>query len=200
MTVAQHIQVLTFIGLFFLTACTHPISEQTRAEINPQTTLAMVKAEPDAFIDKQLLLGGVIIAAEMDKEGTMLELMKWHLNRFGEPTYLEEEGRRFLVKSKQSLDPAIYEPGVLVTLAGTVLGEETRLLDEHEYVYPVFEVNEIHPWNSPFRYGIHRVHTPDYPYYVGQRGYANRNPYDPGYSVYPYTQYWYGPAVYQSRY
>ena len=110
MTVAQHMQVLTFIGLFFLTACTHPISEQTRAEINPQTTFAIVNAEPDAFIDKKLLLGGVIVSAEKDGEETVFEIMQWHLNRWGEPTSLSDEEYLFLVRSEQSFDPAIFEP------------------------------------------------------------------------------------------
>jgi starvation-inducible outer membrane lipoprotein len=125
---------------------------------------------------------------------------QWRLSRWGDPVYLANEDRRFLVKSEQSLDPAIYEPGVLVTLAVVVLGEETLLLGEQEHAYPVFMLNEIHPWKSPFRYGIHRVNGPDYPYYVGQRGYSNRNPYDSGYSIYPYTQYWYNSSGYQPRY
>jgi outer membrane lipoprotein len=176
----------------------HPISEQAREQVSPQTTFAMVSENPSAFLDQQLLIGGVIIAAEKDKEGTVLELMEWHLNRWGEPTYLGDEGLRFLVKSKQSLDPDIYEPGVLVTLAGVVLGEEGRPLGEHEYAYPVFELNEIHPWSSPFRYGIHLYPSQDYPHYVGGDKYPNRNPYDPGYSVYPYTQHWYRTSGYKS--
>jgi starvation-inducible outer membrane lipoprotein len=115
-----------FFSVILLTACMHPISEQAREQVSSQTTFAMVNENPSAFLDQQLLIGGVIIAAEKDEEGTVLELMEWHLNRWGEPTYLADEGRRFLVKSKQSLDPAIYEPGVLVTLAGVVLGEEDR--------------------------------------------------------------------------
>ncbi len=200
MTLKRLIKIQALFTVILLTACMHPISKQAREQVNPQTTFAMVSENPSAFLNQQLLIGGVIITIEKAGEGTILELMEWRLSRWGEPTYLAENDRRFLLKSNQALDPTVYEPGVLVTLAGVVLGEETRLLGEHEFTYPVFELNEIHPWESPFRYGIHRVHTPDYPYYVGQRENLNRNPYDPGYSVYPYTQFWYSPVVYQSRY
>ncbi len=190
MTIAQQIQALTLIGLLFLTACTHPISGQARAEIDHQTTFAMIKAEPDAFINKQLLLGGAIVSAEKDGTETVFEIRQWRLNRWGEPTSLSNEEHLFLARSEQAFDPTIFEPGVLVTLAGVVRGQETRLAGDSEYTYPVLELNEIHPWKSPFRYGIHRYPGPDYPHYVGGDG-ANRNPYDPGYSVYPYTQHWY---------
>lgn len=190
MTIAQQIQALTLIGLLLLTACTHPISEQARAEIDHQTTFAMIKAEPDAFINKQLLLGGAIVSAEKDGTETVFEIRQWRLNRWGEPTSLSNEEHLFLVRSEQAFDPTIFEPGVLVTLAGVVRGQETRLAGDNEYAYPVLELKEIHPWKSPFRYGIHRYPGPDYPHYVGGDG-ANRNPYDPGYSVYPYTQHWY---------
>lgn len=195
----RYMKIQIFLSVILLTACVHPISKEAREQVVPQTTFAMVSENPSAFLDQQLLLGGVIVAAEKKDDGTVLEIIEWRLSRWGEPAYLGDEVRRFLVKSKQSLDPTIYEPGVLVTLAGVVLGQETRLLDQHEYTYPVFELNEIYPWESPFRYGIHRVYGPDYPYYVGRRGHSNRNPYDSSYSIYPYTQYWYSPAVYQSR-
>jgi outer membrane lipoprotein len=129
MTLTRHLKVQTFFVIMLLTACMHPISEEAREQVVPQTTFAMVSENPSAFLDQQLLLGGVIVAAENIDEGTVLEIIEWRLNRWGEPAYLGDEVRRFLVKSKQSLDPTIYEPGVLVTLAGVVLGQETRLLD-----------------------------------------------------------------------
>jgi outer membrane lipoprotein len=190
MTTSQQLRTLTFIGLFFLAGCIHPISEKTRQERTPQVTFDMLKSEPDAFIGKQLLLGGVIVSAEKAGEETVFEMMQWRLNRWGEPTSPSNAENLFLIRSKQPLDAATYEPGVLVTLAGVVIGQETRLVGDNEYTYPVLQLSEGHPWESPFRYGIHRYPEPDYPHYVGGDR-ANRNPYDPGYSAYPYTQHWY---------
>lgn len=183
----------TALAAFLLTACMHPISEETREQVNPALSSAMVSDNPEAFLSRQLLLGGVVINIEESAEGSMLELMEWRLNQWGEPIYVEDAGRRFLVRSPEMLDPKAYEKGTLVTLSGIILGQETRLLDENEYNYPVLDLTEIHLWESPFRYGIHRHPYPAYPVYVGSDEDLDRQPYDPGYSVYPYTPYWYRP-------
>ncbi len=82
---------------------------------------------PKAFLDQRLILGGVVIALEGNAEGTVLEIMERQLNPWGEPLYLDNSGRRFLIKTTEQLDPTLYEPGTLVTMAGNVLGHETRL-------------------------------------------------------------------------
>ncbi len=190
------LQLTTIVLVSLLTACVHPITKEAREQIDPQTTFAMVSENPTAFLDQHLLIGGTVIETENNEEGSILEVMEWRLNRWGEPTSLDDSGRRFLVKTSEMLDPAIYEPGVLVTLAGVVLGHEVRLLGEHEYDYPVFELTEIHRWQIPFRYGIRNNLDPSYPYYVSEDDDPHRHPYDPGYNPYPYTQYWYRNSVY----
>ena len=196
MRFARCLQLITILLVLLLTACTHPITKDSREQIHPETTFAMVNENPSAFLDQHLLLGGVIISIESNEEGSVLEIMEWRLNRWGEPIYLDNAGRRFLVKTSELLDPAIYEPGTLVTLAGVVLGLETRLSGQHEYDYPVFDMTEIHLWDIPFRYGIHSNSDPSYPYYVGEDDYPHSHPYDSGYKPYPYTQYWYRNAGY----
>lgn len=186
-----HAQLIAIATLLFLGACAHPITKEAREQVNPETTFAMVSANPSAFLDQTLLVGGVVIAIEGSEEGTTLEVMEWQLSRWGEPSYLDDSGRRFLVKTAEALDPMVYEPGILITLAGVVLGYEARLLGEHEYNYPVFDMTEIHLWQSPFRYGIHNGPGPSRPYFVGQDDDPHRHPYDTGYNPYPYTQYWY---------
>jgi outer membrane lipoprotein len=186
-----HLQSILIFTLLLLSACAHPITKETRAQINSKTTLAMVNDNPTAFLGQHLLVGGVVIAVESTEEGSLLEIMEWQLNHFAEPFYLDDAGRRFLVRSAETLDPTIYEPGVLVTLAGIVLGQEARLLGENRFDYPVLDMTEIHLWESPFRYGIHSNPDPSYPYFVDQNDDPHRHPYDTSYNPYPYTQYWY---------
>jgi outer membrane lipoprotein len=190
------LQLTTIILVLLLTACVHPITKEVREQIDPKTTFAMVSENPMAFLDQHLLIGGAVIAIENNEEGSMLEVLEWRLSRWGEPSHLDDSGRRFLVKTSELLDPARYEPGTLITLAGVVLGHEARLSGEHEYDYPVFELTEIHLWHTPFRYGIHNNLDPSYPYYVGEDDDPHRHPYDPGYNPYPYTQYWYRNSSY----
>ena len=192
---AHHLKLILIVMPFLLAACAHPITKETRAQINPETTFAMVSENPTAFLGQHLLVGGVIITNESTEDGSILEVMEWHLSRWGEPSYLDDAGRRFLVKTSEELDPMIYEPGVLITLSGVVLGQETQGLGKNEFDYPVLDMTEIHLWESPFRYGIHSNPDKSYPYFVDQNNDPSRNPYDSGYNPYPYTQYWYRNSI-----
>ncbi|MDH3869550.1 MAG: Slp family lipoprotein, partial [Desulfuromonadales bacterium] len=62
MTLTRHLKVQIFFVIMLLTACMHPISEEAREQVVPQTTFAMVSENPSAFLNQQLLLGGVIVA------------------------------------------------------------------------------------------------------------------------------------------
>lgn len=184
-------KLIIILIICLLVSCVHPISKETRRQLDPKTTFAMVSDNPAAFLDQKILLGGVVIEVENTDNGSELEIMEWRLSRWGEPTYPDQTGRRFLVKTSATLDPTRYEPGTLVTLAGVVLGKETRNLGEQKYDYPLFDLTEIHLWESPYRYGIHGHIDPSYPYYVEQNEDPNSHPYDSGYTSYPYTPYWY---------
>jgi outer membrane lipoprotein len=191
MRTTYFLQTFIFLTALLLGACAHPVSQEVREQVDEKTTFAMVSENPTAFLDQHLIVGGVVITVESANAGSILEVMEWRLSHWGEPLYLDDSGRRFLVKTSKELDPAIYEPGTLVTLAGVVLGLETRRSGEHEYAYPVLNMTEIHLWESPFRYGIHSNTNPAYPYFVDQDDDPHSHPYDSGYSPYPYTQYWY---------
>ena len=190
MKILSYIPVLLTCAML-LTSCS-PLSRQAMKQVDRDATFALVAENPSAFLDRRLLLGGVVIAVEQDEgEKSLLEVMEWRLTPWGEPLALHEAGRRFLVRSSKRLDPGDFQPGMLVTLTGTVIGSETRLLGEQPYRYPLFALDEIHLWESPFRYGIHPHPDPQFPYYVGPDDYQRSHPYDPGYSDYPYTPYWY---------
>lgn len=184
---------LAILGLVavILAACAYPISKETRSTLSPGVTFATVSENPSAFIEQRIMVGGVVIAHQSEDDSSLLEVMEWQLNRFGEPTYLDDSARRFLVRSAEKLDPVLYEPGTMVTLAGTVLGQEERVFEEQKVLYPLLDLVEIHLWRSPFRYGVHH-YDPAHPHYVGDESDdPDRHPYDPGYSGYPYSPFWY---------
>lgn len=176
-------------SLLLLAACTTQISDEALSKVDRDTTLAMVYASPGTSIGKQLLLGGSVISIDAEDDSAVLEILEWQLNSFGEPLYVDDAGLKFLVTTDQRLDH-IVEAGMLVTLAGVFSGEETRLVDGVEYTYPAFELSEIHVWDTPLRYGIHRNQDPGYPHYPGASDTEMRNPYDPSYRDYPYSPYW----------
>ena len=99
------------------------------------------------------------------------------MDRRGWPVTPEKPGDRFLARSDEILDPALYAEGKKVTLTGTVIGSETRTLGQAPYPYPIFAIGEIRLWSE--EESQQRL----YPY--------RYNPYDPGYYS-PYGHpYWY---------
>lgn len=191
MKLSIYFRITPYLLLLFMTACVHPLSQEAREQVDPELTLEMVSESPSAYLNQKILLGGAIVKNEETETGSLLEIMQWQLNSLGEPSYIDDDARRFLLESEEWLDPEVYEPGLLLTLAGTVLGEEYRLLEEQEYPYPLIGLLEAHVWESPYRYGIYRNIDPAYPNPVQNNETLQRNPYDPGYIDYPYTQFWY---------
>jgi outer membrane lipoprotein len=57
----------------------------------------------------------------------------------------QSEGR-FIVQSKQLLDPAIYEKDVLLTVVGTLNGSKVLPIGGFKYAYPLVESIEIKLW------------------------------------------------------
>lgn len=182
---------LTILLLSSLGLSCSPLSKPAIDKVERTASLAMVAEAPDRFIGKHLLLGGTIIRLEKTADGTTLEILSWETTPWGEPLFISESGQRVLVKSTSVFDPELYQAGRLVTLIGIVTGSEAHIIRDNPYHYPVFALEEIHLWNSPYRYGIHPHPDPQFPYYVGPEERGRSHPYDPGYYAYPYTPYWY---------
>lgn len=148
---------------------------------------------PSAHLGETLLLGGLILGVRPEEGGTTLEVLRYSLDRWGEPVAVDEAGRRFLVRTDRALDPVLYDPGRLVTLTATLRGEELRQEGYADYRYPVFALEELYLWETPFRRGI-KPHPNLYaPYYQDPDPAERANRYDPGYHPYPYTPYWIRP-------
>lgn len=176
----MHRMILHLIIAFLclsLCACGHVLSEQALSSVDSTVAYSEVRADPSSHRGETLLLGGEVLGNTVTETGTTLEILRYSLDRRGWPVTPEKPGDRFLARSDEILDPALYAEGKKVTLTGTVVGSETRALDQAPYLYPIFAIGEVRLWSeeeSPQRL---------YPY--------RYNPYDPGY-YYPYGHpYWY---------
>ena len=172
--------------LLLLGGCAHVLSKEALYEVDPLLEYEQTKADPALYRGKTLLLGGLIVDNTVSREGTTLEVLRYTLDRYGEPVAVDEEGGRFLVRSERFLDPELYRAGVLITLTGTVMGQETHALKGVDYTYPVFRLGEAHLWNRQYRepYYYDPFYGPYYPYYYR---YPYWYPYGPfGYPPYRY--------------
>lgn len=154
--------------LLLLGGCAHVLSREALLDVDPTVDFNQIKANPQAHQGKSLVLGGLIIQTRLSREGTTLEILRYTLDRWGEPLRVDEAGGRFLAGTDRFLDPELYKPGLFVTLTGSVAGVETRTLQNYEYAYPVFRIVEVYVWSrstSYYPYG-HYPSRP-YPYYYG---------------------------------
>jgi len=150
--------------VLLLGGCAHVLSRDALLKVDPNIDFAEVKTDPQAFRGKTLVLGGMIVETRLNREGTTVEVLRYTLDRWGEPLEADESGGRFLARTTQFLDPELYKAGIFITLAGTVEGAETRPLQGYDYVYPVFRFSEVYLW-SPAKWGYPYGYYPYYPPY-----------------------------------
>ncbi len=175
-----------WLTILFISACSHPLSKEARLSIDPDAYFELAREHPNAYKGKTFLLGGLIVANKTTQEVSILEVLSYDLDFQDKPTLANEKNGRFLARNQQFLDPALYQKDRLVTLTGTLTGQETQPLNGGEYTYPVFEVEEIYLWPKKlnrdhrsryYRYPHHYYpHFPYHPYYPYRR--------------YPYYRYW----------
>lgn len=139
----------------------------------------MVLENPSAYTGRIVLWGGKIIETGNVNNSTEIIVMQMPLNYMYEPKDEKSTQGRFIARSEQFLDPAVYKADREITLAGEVIGAVERPLDKTTYRYPVVTVRELHLWEQYYpRY------YPDYYWY------------DPFWGPYPY---YYGPYYYHGH-
>ncbi|NLE00628.1 MAG: hypothetical protein GX640_12220 [Fibrobacter sp.] len=130
----------------------YPISTQYRQEAQGGPTYSMVKDNPDSFIGKMVIWGGKILKTSNDSTGSEIMVLQSPVDENGRPgSGMQSEGR-FLAVSPTFLDPEIYKTSRMITVAGTVVGSKTMLVDKLNYTYPVIRLKQIHIWKRTQTY------------------------------------------------
>jgi outer membrane lipoprotein len=174
-----------FFALFFfgIAGCGYPISQGLRGEARKDLTFPMVLQNPTAYIGSIVIWGGRIIETVNYSDRTELTVLESSLGYQGRPKGAKYSHGRFIAKSSKFLDPEIYQKGRKITLAGEIIGKETKPLGDLKYTYPVVMIKEIYPWE------MERVYVPSPEYYWW--GWDRYHPYDPYFWPYDdYLDYW----------
>jgi outer membrane lipoprotein len=154
------------------------ISKNLKEQADPALTFGDVIRNPEAFKGRTVVWGGEIIETTNEKDGdTVLEVFQRPLSWRDEPQETAASEGRFLVRVEKYLDPYVYRKGRKVTIAGEILGEETRSIGKMDYRYPLVLSKEIYLW--PYYY---------YPYYYYPYSY---DPYPSYYGPWGYYYPWY---------
>lgn len=141
-TMVAFFSLLGFIGCAY-----YPISKQYREAAAGGPSFIMVKEKPNSFKGKTVIWGGEIINTTIDSQGSQIMVLQTPLDNSGQPRSVMHSQGRFLAVTPTFLDPEIFKASRKVTMAGTVIGYKSMLIDKLKYNYPVINLKQIHIWS-----------------------------------------------------
>ena len=151
--------IIMFVVL--LTAgCATGISKQTRSQVTYHGSFSELRGNIDQHGGEVVMLGGKVIETQGSQTGSEIHVLQLALDRRGRPKDVNQSEGRYLIRSGQFFDPAIYERGTLLTVVGTLRGSEVRPVGGFQYHYPIVEAIEVKPWpreqrtSSRFHFGV----------------------------------------------
>jgi outer membrane lipoprotein len=118
--------------------------------------VAALRADPAAYLNRRVMVGGEILATIPRPGETELEILAKPLGPDDRPVRDDVSEGRVVVRSTQFLDPAVYAPARRLTVIGTVVGSDERKIGDLPYRYPVIGSERIYLWPR-------EVVTPAYP-------------------------------------
>jgi outer membrane lipoprotein len=154
----------------FITACSSApatIQHAPRSDIQ----LKSVSANVEAHIGEAVRWGGKIIEVKNEQNFSQIQLVQFPLNRYGRPVESNESQGRFLVRSKDFLDPEIFTTGSMLTVYGKISEKTTLKVDQKTLTLPVIDIIDSQRW--PVNSASGRPYNPkhDWPF-VGFGYYA----------------------------
>lgn len=165
---------LVFPGVLLgvlLGGCVSTFPDEALRGVNRTVTLGALRAAPGSHLSERVIVGGEILATRPKVGETEIEVLARRLRSDGSPERSDRSEGRFLVRTAEFLDPAVYAAERRITVLGTVAGEEERSIGDLPYRYPVIQSERIRLWPRDV------ATTPAYP---------------PGFYD-PYWPYWGGP-------
>jgi outer membrane lipoprotein len=167
------------ISFFTLVSCAPVISHKYMEKAVKDVSFSQVAKEPEKYLNETFVFGGTIVETRITKEGSEIEVIQNPIDRYGDIADKDVSEGRFLISSPGHLDPLIYRRNRMITVAGRLIGTKQKAIGETQYMYPVFEAEELYLWKRESYY-----YTP-YPFF-----------YDTFYYPYPYYRYWPDPFWY----
>jgi len=139
------------------------------------------------FKDAPVRWGGVVIDVENEQNFSLVQVLYYPLNSYGRPQLDKPNEGRFLIKSPEFLDPAVYKKDIEITAAGMLKGDIDRAVGNKSLRLPIIAAKVIHLWpayvsGNYYGYGGYGSFGYGYPYY----GYYGYYPYYRGGYFWPY--------------
>lgn len=155
-----------------LSSCASVLRKDLMEEGIYDFNLSEVKQNPVSYEGRLFILGGIIVRTTVTKEGSLIEAIYAPVNSQGYLRGITATDGRFLAifKGKELLDPLIFSEKREITLAGRFIELRKGTIDEREYSYPFFEIEQVHLWKETresnyYDYRYYPYYYPPPPYF-----------------------------------
>jgi outer membrane lipoprotein len=154
---------LTFVG------CTHPISKNMRATLDPSVSVSGLFESPDAYVGKRVMMGGNIIKTRNSPDQSDIEVVQKSIDSYGNLDTGDATLGRFIFRHRGYLESEVYTKGRDVIGAGVIVGSQSGKIGDRDYLFPVIEPEELNLLRQyPDYYPYYPYYyDPFYPYYYG---------------------------------
>lgn len=139
-------KLLLLMAMLITAGCAGTISSESLKLVDPAVSYKGVKAEPDRYQGKHILVGGMIAKIRNSDAGAEFEIVQFPLKGNYHPDTTAMSEGRFIAASTSFAEPTVFRPGSLVSVVGVVQGEKTQQLDAVQYRYPVIGIKEMYVW------------------------------------------------------
>lgn len=131
-----------------LSGCATGISQYAGSQVTYHGSFSVLQADISRHRGEVVMLGGKVVETHSTQFVSEITVLQLPLDGRGRPIDGDRTEGRYLVRSAQFLDPALYEKGTLITVVGTLTGGESRLIGGFSYVHPVVEILEVKTWHG----------------------------------------------------
>lgn len=176
------------VACLLLTACSNlppAIEDPPAFDLSYQQALANSANYKNALVR----WGGTIVEVENEPTFSAIQVLLYPLGNYGRPDLDEPNQGRFVIKSAEFLDPAVYTKNTSITVAGTLEGATERTIGKKTLRLPLVAAKQIHLWEE-LNYA---------PYYGGYGGFGYGSGFYPYGGFYGYSPYYWGGSYYQPR-
>lgn len=140
------IRLFIVVAVLLTAGCGHVLSESARSAVDLPGGYSQFLRDPEAAVGRSLLLAGFVRSHQVSREGTLLTLLPYTVDKRGVPQSAIKNAGELLARSERILDPARFGTGHLVTLVATYVGREPRSVADKQFGRPLFEIDEIYWW------------------------------------------------------
>jgi outer membrane lipoprotein len=159
------------MGLFviiFLFGCAPVLRPELLQSASIDVPFDDMREHPSLYKGKLYLLGGIIDKTKTSDAGSLIEAVYIPVDSKGYLKGARLSQERFLAlwpKSRGLLDPLIYRQKRSITIAGEFIEPRKGKIDEMDYTYAVFEIQDVYLWEEQYYYMPPAYPYPPYPYY-----------------------------------